>query len=461
MYIKDKKTFENPFGISKVQDELNPFSKPFILGIVPSGNIRSLNGYLSKIVDLLGLKNSNSINSGLGIEKAPFSLLISENNDNEAEKILNLIPENDFINAKKIIRNVNILSYCAGHEKTLKIINSIYDGLIEKGYSRQETEEILSQIAILQIVDNLYYNGNFIKFPYITSITFHNLHDSENYSWIQNPKSDWFHEGLFSKMGYLMREDNNLVMLYDSFGEGSLRETNNEHTFINDYIKAPVMNTLISIGLINAISSSINQEEININSLRENMEYILKKTFLYEKGCKPLNQFAKEDLEAFNQYLYTLIIEYSKNKFKVQEYDKKKFEIEKQRIKLIKNVAKMGLDFSYLELQNIIDEIVNYYQNYDKNDICEIGGNFILNLPVEKIIADKLQELLKKLSNLIEKMKEIEISSDISKETYNEFEIYKQSILKNILNPTILEIMEEYNCNLFDIDENIVSKNRK
>ena len=40
------------------------------------------------------------------------------------------------------------------------------------------------------------------------------------------------------------------MVLYDSFGKGSLKAEQREHTFSADYVNSPVFNNLISICLI-------------------------------------------------------------------------------------------------------------------------------------------------------------------------------------------------------------------
>ena len=82
MYKKVKKSFENPYGIEKVVDENNEFISPSVLCMVPQvGGIRKLNGYLSKISVLLGLRHDLSLNSGYDVSQVPFSLLVNERNE--------------------------------------------------------------------------------------------------------------------------------------------------------------------------------------------------------------------------------------------------------------------------------------------------------------------------------------------------------------------------------------------
>lgn len=75
MYIKTKKTFKNPYGIEELTNDANPFEKPCVLGIAPTFGIRD-NGYLSKYVELLGLRHNLEINCGYDVSQVPFSILI-------------------------------------------------------------------------------------------------------------------------------------------------------------------------------------------------------------------------------------------------------------------------------------------------------------------------------------------------------------------------------------------------
>jgi len=465
MYRKVAKTFENPYGLEKIDNKLNNFLLPCIIGMIPyTTNIRTINGYLSKISNLLGLRNSSQINCGYNVSEVPFSLLINEKDDNLEDLVLSIISSNDKEQAKKIVRNLNIFSYCAGHSETLDFINNLYNGLIQKGYDEEDTKEILSQIFVLQIVDNLYdKNVGYISFPYVTSLTFHNIHDSENFKWI-NSKGLFQTNDKFSKIDIVSDSNNNAIILYNSFGEGSLSQTNNEHTFTNDYFKAPVFNTLISISLINAIYSSYSNEKLDLNLLMTNFNEILEKAKEFELKNKNLDEFTKEDLDKFNEYMFKFVIDYIKNKFGFYEIDDKKVELDNERIVKINEFLKMNKYPEYPfedEIKNInhrINIIVNYYQNYDSNDTItiEINDNYgkrKINYIASDLIKEELNNLLKKLKVLVDGLNKLTISDECSYEIKKELEEYKSNTLKNILNPVILKIMQEYDVSVIDNDD--------
>ena len=179
------KTMQNPYGLIDVYEEENLLVKPNILCIVPERrNLINLNGYLNKIMYLLQIRKSGDIDSNYDIRDIPFSILIRTQNDDITSQILSNIPNNDLNVAKKIFRNLNIVSYCAGHRSTGAIMNNIYDALINKGFSDSEAREILKQVFVLQIVDNYGEEQNYKPIPYATTVVVHNIFDDENMSYV-------------------------------------------------------------------------------------------------------------------------------------------------------------------------------------------------------------------------------------------------------------------------------------
>lgn len=466
MYKKVKKSFENPYGIEKVVDEINEFISPSVLCMVPQGGITKLNGYLSKISVLLGLRHDLSLNSGYDVSQVPFSLLVNEGNEKIQDNLLYFIPENDKDHAKKIIRNLNIVSYCNGHDDTLKLINDLHDGLIQKGYSEEDVEEILSQMFVLQVVDNLFQDGQFIKFPYVTSITFHNIHDEENRFWLNNKSSLFDSNCLFSRISTKLDSNNNLTIVYDSFGEGSLSQTGEDHSFSRDYCNAPVLNTLMSVVLINALYCSFFKEQFSLDFLQQHFSIILEHAHEYEEKNKPLDEFTKEDLDNFNEYMYNFIVEYMRNKFSLDENATKEIELDNERINAIKQFLRISngrsfypFDSDINKLMNQIEEIIFYYNNYEKREKITIEqkisnmGMRLFPYVVEDLIRRRIHELLEKLKNLVNALQSLKLPDTSSIQLKTELERYKSDLLKKLLNPTILKIMQEYGFEIIDIQD--------
>lgn len=447
MYRKVEKTFVNPYGIEEVSDDKNPFIEPCVLGIMPSRQLQEMNGYLSEFVDFLGLKHKSNLNSGYGLSEVPFSVLIDSKTSKIANQILSLIPENDINSAKKLLRNLNIISYCSGHNETLLLINSLYDGLINKGYKKEEVEEMLSQIFVVQIVDNLTNdNDEYQRFPYVTSLTFHNYHDLENLGW-QLYEPDILFTSTFSRIGHLPNSSINSTILYNSFGEGSLGQVGGDHVFKNDYFLAPVLNTLISICLINGIHSSLSNEPISLEFVMRHFDFILAEAAEYEKGSKPLDELTKEELMEFNTHMKKFVIEYIQKLFKLNAKNNRT--IDDERREIIQGFIKSD-KYSFLKkmktINDYIAEIIDYYQKYDKNDAIMVPVGNCIELPytIEQIIKKKFHILLNELREVVLGLKKLTLDKDVSPLLQNELAKAKTTILKSIFNPVILEIMKEY-----------------
>lgn len=466
MYKKVKKSFENPYGIKKVMNESEIFINPSVLCMKPrSGSIINLNGYLSKISVLLGLRHDLSFNSGYDVSQVPFSLLVNEENEKIQDKLLTFIPENDKDHAKKIIRNLNIVSYCNGHYDTLKLINDLHVGLIQKGYSEEDVEEILSQMFVLQIVDNLFQNGQFIKFPYVTSITFHNIHDDENTNWLKYKSISFDPKSLFSRISINSNSNNNITILYDSFGEGTLSQTVRDHTFSHDYCNAPVLNTLMSVVLINALYCSFFKEQFSLDFLQQHFNIILEHAHEYEEKNKPLGEFTKEDLDNFNEYMYNFIVEYMKKQFGLGENDTKEIVLDNERINAIKQFLRISngrssypFDGDINNLMNQIEAIIFYYNNYEKGDVIEVENNSNYGMQTfhyvaEDLIRRRIHELLEKLKNLVNALHFLKLPDTSSIQIKMELEQYKSDLLKKLLNPTILKILQEYGFEIIDMQD--------
>ena len=314
MLKKVVKSFENPYGIEETFDV---FKRPCIIGVFPESRHRkTLNGYLNKILYLMQIRHFKDIESEYDISTIPFDILINTNNDNNTyKKLIDMIPNDDIATAKKIVRNINIISYCYGHTDTARIINEIYNGILEKGYSKSDTQEIMKNIFVLQIVDNYVVNKKYNVFPHVSSIIIHDVDDFENIN----------HQDLGVKLLHMIKykNDNTLKVLYKSFGEGSLSKDKREHYFSRDYIYAPIINSVMSTILINALNSSINSIDIDINNLIHNIPSIIKRfTEYFKENKKSREDYTRDDLANLNTYMMSFICKYCTDMLSIEPLDK-------------------------------------------------------------------------------------------------------------------------------------------
>lgn len=444
MYIRENKSIANIHGMREVFENENPFLKPSIIVSAPFGGIRSTNGYFSKVLDLLGLSHGNSINSGIDISQVPFSLVNDRLGKETNEKILDLIPSNDKAKAKEVLKNITIFSYCNGHDNTYSLIMNIHDGLVNKGYSEDDIKEIMSQIVVLQVV------ANFAKdvFPYVTSVIFHDIYDIENTTWVEMPQ-EYFPTESFSKVIVNQVNNNSSLILNDSFGEDSLKANfPNDHSFSNDYFGAPVLGALLSICFINSLARSIEKKDVRVNDILENIDDILKMAKEYEVSHKNLDEFTKEELQEFRMFFSEYLFEYSRKNLKSKEIDPRYLELDKERVEVIKILKDKGLyNLPYVyEISGAIRKILEYYANFDKDDVVNIriGNSGEVPYVVGEFIKQEIRIVNKNIKELVKFLNGIVLPDTVSVEIRKELEEYKYSILANLLNDDVKDIMREY-----------------
>ena len=459
MYIRENRSIANVHGMREVSEKENPFLKPSIIASVPFGGIKSTNGYFSKVLDLLGLRHGNSINSGIDISQVPFSLVSDRKGEEITEKLLPIIPENDKEKAKDILRNITIFSYCNGNENTYSIIMSIHDDLVNKGYSEEDIKDIMSQIVVLQVVANLSKG----TFPYVTSVIFHDIYDIENTRWVEMPPEN-FPTDTFSKVIVGNVNDNCTMLLNSSFGEESLKANfPNDHSFSNDYFGAPVLGSIMSICFINSLSRSIDKKDVKVSDILENIDDILKMAKEYEDTHKDLDGLTKEELTEFRELFSKYLFEYSKKNLKAKEIDPRFLELDKERtevIELLRSKSLYSLPYVY-EISSAIRKILEYYGNFDNDEVVNIriGNSGGVHYVVGEFIKQEIKVVNKKIRELVTFLNGIVLPDTVSVEIRKELEEYKYSILSNLLSDEVKSIIREYELNeVLDSDVTIGGK---
>ena len=419
MLKKIGKSFENCFGY----ENANSFSltRPFVLGIFPEdNNKRMMNGYMNKLLYLLQIRHlgSDNIDSNYDIKDVPFDILIRDNNDNVANLVLELIKEHDIEYAKKVMRNINIVSYCNGNSETAKIMYEIHDGLLSKNYTEEEIAIIMKEIFVLQIVDNYFKDGEYRAIPYTTTITIHNIHDFEN----PNYSDIIFEDGVIKED----RIDGNLLYLYKSFGEDSLsqRPEGSEHIFTGDYIYAPVLNMVMSMVLINSLNHSLRNKSRNLDNLSINIDQLLEKVneYIKQKG-KELDLYTKDDLKDLNLYVMKICQKYFEKCIPVKLLSKEEKSILEERDRIFREYQKLNtykLDYGYLidNIRKIVDKI--YETNSSKEDVIietmrSNSGNIDLQYTKKEYILKQIGELKKKVAEFIKRISGYVLPSNIPK----------------------------------------------
>ena len=160
------------------------------------------------------------------------------------------------------------------------------------------------------------------------------------------------------------------------------------------------------------------------------------------------------------------LIEYTKKQFGLGKIDTKEIELDNERINAIKQFLRISngrssypFDSDINDLRDKIEEIINYYNNYERSETITIEQNIgnLGMLPfryvVEDLIRRRIHELLEKLKNLVNALQSLKLPDTSSIQIKTELERYKSDLLKKILNPTILKIMQEYGFEIIDMQD--------
>ena len=100
----------------------------------------------------------------------------------------------------------------------------------------------------------------------------------------------------------------------------------------------------------------------------------------------------------------------------------------------------------------IIESIIYYNDNYDKDKMIKINGNISTFMSAEDIIKGKFNMLVSKISEYIEAISSINIPGDIPQEMSDSLNIMLKSYLDEIRNELSNEKFKEI-CSSYMIDE--------
>lgn len=161
LYKKVNKSRDNLKGIVRFQEGENPFTKPCLLCLsAQTGHDKSVFGAAKVGAAMAGCRVRGHYNGGYDIDDMPVSFLasrVSEREESTSEFVDTYLVPLVFENGQRVsiqeacrrMRNVNILTYCDGVLKALKIEKVLSDRLAKIGYSNEEINSILRNIFVL------------------------------------------------------------------------------------------------------------------------------------------------------------------------------------------------------------------------------------------------------------------------------------------------------------------------
>lgn len=430
MIKKIDKTLKNIYGLEEIKTIED---KPCLLTVFPlATNPRTINGYFNQILYLLQIKSSN-VDSNYAIKNMPFDILTYTDKDEDIG-IINQIPENNIEKAKIIMRNLNILSYCDGNRKTAKILYSIYDKLKEKKYNEEEIKDIMSEIFVIQIIDNYYEKTKTTPLPFATTYVVQDIYDYENNSHIDDfdRKKNFIDIKSNEKTKYI---------LYKSFGENSLSQEEREHEFKNDYIKAPIINAVISICITKALQASMEKTSIKEISINDDIEKIISKAEEYIKQKNKIaDELNKDEMEELNKIIYKDMQEYIVKKLKIETLTNEEniymSDLNKTITEFMKINPGINIEYQYNICTKYIDEIHEIYSKYQKGEIIgkEKIGNLYEETEITREIAieNKFEKLNSNIEYLYSQINCIKYPDTISSRMRKEMSEYIELTLKKI-----------------------------
>ena len=425
MIKRVEKDFDNVYGLAKVNDEIS-LDRPILLTMFPiNTDASNINGYLSKLLYLLQIR-SLKVDSNYTIGSIPFDIVSSELRDNTKEIIAKNIPVGDLQAAKKFMRNISILSYCDGNYDTTRLLNDIYDYLELINYTEDEIDEIMKEIFVVQIVDTNYMDddGSFFPIPYATTVIIQDVYDKQNETHVIDFNSD-------NPFISTMKIDGVRYMLYSSFGDDSLMEVDREHSFTDDYILAPVVNAVIALYLIKAISMSLSDiPRVDISIYKELQVMInIAQEYINSLNKTP-EELTKEEKDELNKMLFEEIKKVFLQNISCKELsdDEKNYLMMKDKtLKILNSSELTSVIDNCKKCITLINSIIDTYNNYSYGDIVgksSTGSSSIgVDVTRESFIKEKitlLEEIFSNINQAIEKLEHLESIPDILKVEYLE-----------------------------------------
>ena len=423
-------------------------NRPCLLGVIPLGDpIHEVPyshwvGYINLFMYLLQIRKNDVIDSDYDINGVPFDLLLytlydAEDDSHIDKTICDSIPANNLTKAKVMMRNINMISYCDGNFRTAHILKKLFMRLLNKGYTEEEAKQILSQVFVLQIVDN--YRDSIemnAEIPYATIVTVHDIFDLQNSDFfdleeeLNEQNKTLFDRNPFIHLDTYNNSDRRII--YKSFGEGSLSQRKDTHIFTRDYAKAPIINYIMSLYLIKALHMSLEHIEINDNiSLQSEIASITQRAldFIKQKG-KSYDDFSREDLRELNEYLMRDIQLKFKDSIPVKTLTKEEKEYLNELEKSIELFLGANQDFN---LHNML-----YDMTHDIEMIYAMNNN--INGNNNNFIIANIKQYIKKLS--------VEYNSFI--------DCINRVIIPEGLSPRILQELTSYLSNMFETAKKLI-----
>jgi len=260
MYKKVNKSMNNVDGFEEITEE-NPFLKPCLLCLsAQTGVNRSVFGIAKVGASLARVRVRNLYNAGFDIDQVPISFLASRLSDSDQDikefvdtyfvpLVFNGEQRVDLSTACKMFRNINIVTYCDGTFKADKIEKYLYGRLQEIGYSLEEVNEIIRQIALVPIATDR------VKGTEKMSVfSFKDVNDLEVLSEIDVP----FYEGHDQTM-FLGLSPNVFSYLYKGDGEHDLKK----YAYEEDVLA--YISFVVSAILENSVENSRNNGFVPLN----------------------------------------------------------------------------------------------------------------------------------------------------------------------------------------------------
>lgn len=432
MLKKVEKEFDNIYGIKKY-DENCFLDIPCLLTSFPGPlSARELNGTLSQMLYLLQIRSSK-VDSDYTISDVQADFVTCENDDNFHEIIENKIPKNNKEQAKKIMRNLNIFSFCNGHQYVASTLYKIHDKLLEYGYKEEDALEILSSVFVLQVVDNYVENNQIKPIPYATTVVIQDIFDIENLQHIR----DLIKSNKRIEFTDIKKYNNTTYMLYRSFGEGTLSKERREHGFRDDYLHAPILSSIMSLYLIKALESSIKGNSIQDISINDELEQVeLSARGYIDNTEKNSNDLSKGELNKLNNMLLFSVRDIFKSHIQVRKLNDSEREYLNKKDVIVKQIYELNSNFftTYDECFETINKMINLYENYSYGQVMsERSGNFLnLNFTREEKLISLLELLSQNLELFNQQIDKVIYPEDLSDEMKLDFNRFLGSCLEKI-----------------------------
>ena len=386
MYERTKKDNQNLYGVNKIASTENPFiERPCLLCISAQDmHMKSVFGIIREGMQAARLRTTQEDGPGYDIKDFPASFLGMtfqkddryENSGIElAERYLEPIIEEDgnrisIEEAKKKMRNINIMTYCNGTETYLIAEEKLQKKMTALGYTEQEQKEILSQISLTTI--GTMQNTSEIK---ATCINFMDTMDEEVMTPISQRLQKWLEE-TNQKKALISITENSAIFCFSGSGNHALREY-----FENDCLAKLPISILICSSLNNGI---YNQKAADFMPLMySDVENIIDSEVLSEEEITQEEQLKRFD----NQLNYVDAKKFSKEEISLlNEIDilcKEKQKVDKQNQTLKTDLSRSKE--KYQGLEDAVKQNTNLETYYK---ILEQGTGYQIPVSVSEEIKE-------------------------------------------------------------------------